>query len=699
MRSKPEVLAPAGSFDALRAAIAGGADAVYMGGSAYGARAYAKNFDDEEMARAVAYAHERGVKCYIAVNTLITDRELPAVKAYIKRLCAIGVDAVILQDMGLAALVAEWAPALHRHASTQMAVHNLEGVRTLAALGFTRVVVARELTRKNLMTIVQNSPVEIEYFVHGSLCYSHSGQCLMSAVIGRRSANRGRCAGPCRLPCSVEGGKSKCQMSLKDLCMADYLAELARMGVASLKIEGRMKRPEYVSSVTRAYANALRYGVRPTREEIANLAEIFSRSGFTAGYYEGETGRDMFGKREEEAPAKCAPALERERRRIEEGLRAEVVRQPVRFTIEIKEKLPVRLTARTEGAEVTVTGAAPEPARNRPITGEEVCRQLAKTGGTAYYTEEVAADIDDGQALPLSAINALRREALALLDAGRLASSAPAFSETESAPPENVPQQETDLVIGCRYFGQIPPHLSGIEAVFLPAGEIAARAQEAAALAKQVRLGVMMPRVVMDDEREGLSLLLRKAADAGATLALCGNIGQFKLAEKYGFTLWGDIGLNVFNGRSAEAYRQLGLERLLLSPELSAAQIRDLPKPLSCGIFAYGRLPLMVAENCLAKAGTGCSGRCKLPIALRDRQGESFPVLPEPHCRNLIANSKTLYLADKQREMEGLNLGWKYLFFTDETQDTCAEIIAAYRGGPAAKPEHFTRGLFQKGVE
>lgn len=699
-QTKPEILAPAGSVEALRAAISGGADAVYMAGERFGARAFAKNFTDEELAKAVAYAHERGVKCYITVNTLITDREMEEAKQFISFLCKIGVDAVILQDAGLAALIAKWAPGLHRHASTQMAVHNLDGVRELAAQGFTRVVVARELSMKNLTTIVQNSPVEIEMFVHGSLCFSHSGQCLMSAVIGRRSANRGRCAGPCRLPCSIEGGKSRYQMSLKDLCLAEKIPELCKLGVASLKIEGRMKRPEYVSSVTRTYANAVRYGLKPVKEEINRMSEIFSRSGFTSGYYDDKIDREMFGKREEEDVTRAAATLEKERKKTEEGLLKEEVRKsPIQFEMIIKEGQPVTLKAYTLTGSATAVGEIPEKAIKRAITDEEVNRQLCKTGGTAYQVEEIRLDIDEGLAMPVSAINALRREVVEKLETLRLSAAEIPFAAEEELL-QSIPKQEHRLVASFFRFGQIPENTDTLEAVFLPAAEILLREEEVKVLlSKNIVVGVTLPRVIMDDEKKALAALLKNCFDLGVTTAMCGNIGHLGMLKKIGFSLWGDIGLNIFNSYSIREYQHLGFERVLLSPELSSAQIRDMTKTLPSGIFAYGRLPLMVSENCLGKSGLGCSGRCKLPSVLHDRRGENFPVFPQPGCRSLILNSKILYLADKIEEIKETEAAFSFLYFTDENQDTCAQVISAYAGGMSAKPEEFTRGLFGKGVE
>ena len=303
--SRPELLSPAGSYDAVRAAVCAGADAVYLGGASFNARRRAKNLSDDELSRAVAYCHRYGVRVYVTFNILAADREMPEADEAIRLLARIGIDALIVQDLGLARRIRSIVPALPLHASTQMSIHNTEGAREARVLGFSRVVAARELTEADLRILCKDSPIEIETFAHGALCAAYSGQCYMSALIGRRSGNRGLCAQPCRMLYTSDG-QTRPLMSLKELCMAEHLPALAEIGVACLKIEGRMRRPEYVALATAVYRKALDTGTPPTPDELARLRTMFSREGFTDGYFAARAvsktatpGRVMFGTRTE----------------------------------------------------------------------------------------------------------------------------------------------------------------------------------------------------------------------------------------------------------------------------------------------------------------------------------------------------------------------------------------------------------------
>lgn len=694
---KPEILSPAGSFDALKAAVSSGADAVYLAGEEFGARAYAKNFTREELATGVRYAHERGVKVYVTVNTLIVDREMEVLKEYIRFLCSLPVDALIVQDLGAAALIHRWAPELPLHASTQCACHSLDGVRELYELGFCRVVLARELSLENIAVIAAKSPCELEVFVHGALCFSHSGQCLMSAVIGRRSANRGRCAGPCRLPYSLDGGKMRHQLSLKDLCAADHLKELTKLGIASFKIEGRMKRPEYVSSVTRTYATAVKYGVKPSARDIAGIGEIFSRSGFTSEYLKGETSRDMFGMRDEGEPEKYEAALRYERETLEE-IPAEKMLGTVRFALRIVRGEPVTLTAACGETTVTVSGEIPEEARSRPTT-EEICvRQLNKTGGTGFTSGSVTCEIEEGLVVPVSQLNALRRSTLAEL-ALRLEGEKeiPFFAERTLEMEEKIPQQCV-MTASFSYLRQLPERIDGLDCVYFPLEALCEDRETLEKIIQRVTVGVQLPRVVTDKERSAVYQALVMLRETGVSHALCGNIGLLPMLRELAFEITTDISMNTINSAAMEVLRRRGVGRAICSAELSVAQIRDLKKTLPCGVIAYGRLPLMVAENCLRKNEFGCNGRCKLPATLTDRTGETFTVVQEYGCRNVILNGKVLYFGDRLDELRRAGAAFIHLSFTTESRDMCEKILRDYQAGKGEKPENFTRGLLARGV-
>ena len=414
-----ELLAPAGSMEAVAAAVQNGADAVYLGYGDFNARRNAKNFTREEAAAAVSYCHIRGARVYLTLNTLLTDRELPKAAEVAAQASAIGADAVLIQDLGVLRMLRQAAPDLPVHASTQMTLHSLDGVKMAADLGLTRAVLSRELSRDQIEYICQRSPIEIEVFAHGALCMCYSGQCEMSALIGGRSGNRGRCAQPCRLPYGVNGpAKNTYPLSLKDSCLADRLGEMADMGVACVKLEGRMKRPEYVAVITRIYARLLEEGRGPTDAERAELERAFSRSGFTDGYWRGRHGAAMFGTRPENAPDPKDLFDEARRAYEKDNLRT----VPVDLSCSVTAGAPCALTASDrDGHTVTVTGPVPEAARTRALDGLELEARLRKTGGTAYRCDTVVTLVDEGLSLSASAVNALRRDALAALTAVRTA--------------------------------------------------------------------------------------------------------------------------------------------------------------------------------------------------------------------------------------------------------------------------------------
>ena len=404
-----ELLSPAGHWEAMVAAVQSGADSVYFGCGGFNARRGAKNFTPEELSPAVAYCHLRGVKVYLTVNTLVTDRELAAAGDLLRQASRAGVDAVIVQDWGLAALAREIVPDLPLHGSTQMTVHSLAGVEAAAKLGMGCVVLSREVSREDMAHICRSSPIKIEVFAHGALCMCYSGQCAMSALIGGRSGNRGACAQPCRLPYRLDEGKAGHPLSLKDACLVSHLRELRDMGVSILKLEGRMKRPEYVAVVTGIYARLLREDRLPTGEELRELEQAFSRQGFTDDYWRGRPGPGMFGVR---------PEGERAPEELFQAARAAYSREdrrtvPVAMEAAVLAGAPARLTVTDgEGRSAAAQGPVPEAARTRPLTAGDLEARLGKTGGTVFRPERVRVQVEEGLSLPASAVNALRRDAL-----------------------------------------------------------------------------------------------------------------------------------------------------------------------------------------------------------------------------------------------------------------------------------------------
>ena len=693
-----ELLAPAGSPEAVTAAVQSGADAIYLGYGNFNARRNAKNFSQEDLAAAVSYCHLRGVKVYLTLNTLLFDRELTEAAQTAALASAMGIDAVLVQDLGVAKLIRETCPDLPLHASTQMTLHSLSGVEEAASLGMTRAVLSRELPRREIAAICQASPIEIEVFVHGALCMCYSGQCFLSSLIGGRSGNRGLCAQPCRLAYGWAGEKKVSHpLSLKDLSLAGYLKELTEMGVACLKLEGRMKRPEYVAIVTRIFAAALKEGREPTAREQETLALAFSRQGFTQGYYLDRTGPAMFGVRQE-ASQDPGPLFAQEKSGYSRGENRPV---PVKLRITVTPDAPTLLEAEDgAGNKARAEGPIPQPARNRSLTAEQAAAQVSKTGGTAFSCREVDSQVAPGLALPLSALNALRREALEGLTALRTAPPArrqmpavlPARTKNASAPPV--------LTASFHRLDQITPALlsQGPAIVYLPLEESARHADRIAQLILQypgTEFAVTLPRIVWSREEEKFRRELAVVQRAGVRSALAGTLGPCRTARGLGLTLRGDFGLGLTNSLTVGELNRLGFVSATASFELKLAQIRDLGKYLPLEALVYGRLPLMLTENCIMK-GRGCP--CGGDNRLRDRKGEEFPVLAAWGCRNVLLNAKVLYLADKPQWRQA-GLWGARLTFTTESGETCAARFREYRQGGGTPPQDFTRGLYYREVE
>lgn len=694
--TRPEVLAPAGSWETLRAAVRAGADAVYFGGRSFNARRNAANFNDEELAQAVGWLHARGVKAYVTFNTVLFEKELDGALAFLRLLCDIGADAVIVQDMGLLRLVRQAAPKMAVHASTQMSVQNAEGMRVLAALGVRRAVLARELSAAELSHIqnrlpnVNGTPMETEVFVHGALCMSVSGQCYFSALLGGRSGNRGLCAQVCRLPFSAPGGTGHA-LSLKDLSLVRQVPALAGLGVSALKIEGRMKRPEYVWAATRACAAAARGETVPDAA-LEQLRAVFSRTGFTQGYWENRRGADMFGARGHEdvrASAQALPAL-----RVPEDV---LPRVPVDFFAEVRRGSPARLTARDgAGHEAHCAGTVPEDAQTRALTSDEVRAHLQKTGGTPFFIRNANVALDDGLFLPAKVFNALRREALEKLLAQRAVPAPVPFSSVAAHGDTRQAQvRPPALRVRLRQVDQLrAPGLEGTQIVWLPLAEYAAHGEEAARLAaaRGLALGAALPRACFG----GTEVLARPLAHAralGAVHALCGNIGLFAPARAAGFTVHGDFGLNCTNGAALDAYAAMGAADVLLSFECSLAQARQ-AADARAGLLVYGRLPLMLARNCPLKGGAGCAGCGHL---LTDRRGTRFPVLCGGQDAVELLNDRPLWMLDRQDALRGADAGFWQLDFSVETPEETGGVLAALRAG-GAPTALFTRGLYGHGV-
>ncbi|HIY53634.1 MAG TPA: U32 family peptidase [Candidatus Agathobaculum merdavium] len=675
--SKVELLAPAGSPEGVRAAVQSGAGAVYMGFGTFNARRNAQGFTADEMADAIAYCRARNVKTNITLNILAGDRELDAALADAKFLYEAGADALIVQDLGLARLIHAHAPDFALHASTQMTIHTLDGARQARDLGFSRVVLSRECTRDEVRLITEKAGVETEVFVHGALCMCYSGQCYLSAVIGQRSGNRGLCAQPCRLPYS--GGYP---LSLKDLALAGHVAELADLGVSSLKIEGRMKRPEYTAIVTKIYADLLREHRGPTPEERDTLRRVFSRDGFTDGYYTGKKGDGMFGTKTDVPLHEVQSLYDEAARRFAEGKEAPLV--PVSLCFTARED-----TGAVLSADGVSSAAAVERARTRPTTPEMVEKSLRKTGGTPFYVNHLRIEIADGLAIPASTVNAMRRDALALLLAKRATPPSrdwldgPMLARDDDNRPRTGfhgytasvrTREQADALRGL-----------GLETIYVPLD-----------VAVQTGLPVILPRVFSDEEQGKIEMLLGEAMSRGTRVVLAGNLGQIAMARRLGFTVRGDFGLNAFNSKTLHALAEMGVQRQTLSFEARLAQIRDMRGPLETEMIVYGHLPLMIFENCAIRRQHGGKCACQNGVTyLTDRRGERFALLPEYGCRNTLLGNRALCLREDVRP---LGVQTARLLFTTETPDECARIACAFMEGAPLDGE-FTNGLYKRGVE
>ncbi len=692
-----ELLSPAGSSDALHAAVCNGADAVYLGADAFNARHGARNFALDELQEVVRYCHVRGVAVHLTLNTLVTDREMPAAAEHVAAAARAGVDAFIVQDLGIVSLCKQIAPKVPLHASTQMSLHSLEGVRQAAELGLSRVVLARELPREMIAFICRNSPIEIEVFVHGALCMCYSGQCYMSSVIGRRSGNRGQCAQPCRLPYGYDRFEEKYPLSLRDNCLIRSLDELARMGVASIKIEGRMKRPEYVATVTGIYRRALD-GAGVGRGEMEALRAAFSRQGFTQGYYEDAPGRQMFGTR---LPEQENKALMQAARATYESV--EPQRVPVRFyAIAARGQNLMVAVQDNDGNICKAQSDPPQEAERRSVTQEEIAARLSKTGGTPFVCEAVRCVVDPGLSVPAAELNRLRREVLAHLSAVRGRRSAPEIGAYHE--PQRFEGQKTQpqLTVSVLKAAQITPQMRKLHPamIYVPVSELLEEPALFRKLAKEQNLAAVLPRVIRDDETKKMLDALDDASAMGIRRVLIGNLGHLPLVLSRGMEPAADFGMNLFNSRAAEQLRHLGFVSCTASFELSLPQLRDLSKPLPTEMIVYGRLPLMLTENCIMKNRTGACVCHAGPVKLVDRMGEEFRIVRDcGTCRSVVLNGKKLYLLDKKENVRRFGLWALRLAFTTENTGEVNGVLSAWSGNAVFDPGACTRGLYLRGVE
>lgn len=678
-----EILAPAGSFDAVVAAVRCGANAVYLGGKAFNARRNASNFTEDELAKAIEYCHKRNVKVYMTLNTLIGDGELENAYEAIECACRIGADALILQDLGLAAIVRQAAPFMPLHASTQMSVQSAQGVEILEKLGFCRAVVPRELSEKEIKTISEKTNAELEAFVHGALCMCVSGQCLMSSVLGGRSGNRGLCAQPCRLPFGVnsKGGNN---LSLKDLSLVEELDRMENAGVCSFKIEGRMKRPEYVAAAVTACKNA-KEGKKDEKLN-ASLQAVFSRSGFTKGYFESRLGKDMFGTRRKE-DVESASGVLNELSKLYEKENPII---PVSFNLTFRKDSPLTLEASALGKTVTaVSEVCPVPALNKPLSKTELSERLSKCGGTQFYVESINIDFEEGLNASAGAINALRRQALSELEDKFCENTSKEFSKYIYTFNKYTTKS---FGLRARFLSeeQIPDNLSGISTAILPLDVSAETIKKLKSAG--IETAAEIPCGVFSNSQKYINRLV-ELKSYGIDFACASNLDGVGIAKNADIPFISGFGMNIFNSATIDEIQKLGAKDCLISCELPLSAISKLGGELPRGIFAYGRIPLMLTRNCPVKNKLSCP-ECKGKSVLVDRMGVEFPVICGNGCSTVL-NSRPVWLADKISDIR--NVDFALLYFTTESKKECSDVINAYKNGSAPDCE-FTRGLYYKGV-
>ncbi len=674
-----EILAPVGAQEQLYAAVRCGANAVYLGSGNFNARRNAENFNGQTLKQAINYCHLRNVKAYVTLNTLVFDRELPELYKAVAEIAESGADAVIVQDFAAAEAVKAICPKMMLHASTQMAVHNVSGAKQLEKMGFSRIVLARELSLSEIKTIRDAVKTELEVFVHGAHCMSASGNCYLSAMLGERSGNRGLCAQGCRLNWVSRHGREYA-LSLKDMSYLDSIGELKSIGIESFKIEGRMKRPEYVAAAVTSLKNALD-GNSYNKDM---LRSVFSRNGFTDGYLTGKRDISMFGFRSKDDVTSAASVL----KELEELYKNDIHPIPIGFHLTLKKGTDTVLTAKAKNFIVSVTGNEGEIPRNAPLSAEIAERSISKLGNTPFFLDKFTFENPDNLTLSAAAINSLRRECCEL-SAIEICKRDYEISLPE--PPHisaYTPQKPLQYRVRLQNIAQYSSELSDAEFIILPIEEIIANKS----LVSDIKPKIIaeLPALVYPKYEEKIIKMLNELKNSGINRGIAGNISGISILKNNGFIIHGGHGLNITNTLSLNRYEDLDLEDTLLSFELSEASLNLLGGHLKRGAYIYGYLPLMLMRNCPQKSVRGC-GDCSQKSFLTDRKGIQFPILCHNREYVTLFNSVPLYIGDKNLK----NLDFAVLYFTEESKEECGKIFkTALRKSNIIGQK--TRGIFAR---
>jgi len=687
MNSKSiELLAPAGDFEAVVAAVQNGANAIYLGYTQLSARQNANNFDDNELREAVSYCHSRGVLVYLALNTIVFDTQMDMATATIKMACTLGIDALIVQDLGIVKLAKEICPEMPLHASTQMAVHTQKGAELLANYGFKRVVIARECSLEEIKDITKNVDIEVEVFVHGSLCMSVSGQCYISGMIGARSGNRGNCAGTCRLPFSSnhDGGYD---LSLKDNCLISHVEKLKQAGVTSMKIEGRMKRPEYVAVAAQEYNNAKQNKEYDTEK----LKAIFSRSGFTDGYFINKADKEMFGFRQKDD---VISATNKILKSISNSYKKERPLVQINMTFKAFQDKPIELiVSDLDGNSMSVTGAVPEKPINSPMNEESALRALSKLGSTMFYLGEFKAEIDDDIIVPASAINEIRRSACEKLADIRGEIKPKQFIDINPQIMQNDREnQKLSLRASFTTVSQVPfEAVEMLEYVILPIDEVIANFARLENFKEKI---IVSPYRIMFSKEKGQFEKLSKLKKLGFTKVMAENLAHIQMANELELTIFGGSYLNCVNSLCANELCDLGVSDITLSFEIELRNAQRIRSNCKIGLLAYGYLPLMIMKNCPIKQKMNCAD-CRGEKSLTDRMGKKFRVVCNSMKYSEILNTNALFMADRLHEFT--NIDFATLYFTVESNEKVEDIISLFQNRTAPLGE-FTRGLYYRSI-
>ncbi len=674
-----EILAPVGADEQLRAAVRCGADAVYLGTDDFNARRNADNFKGIDLDEAVKYCKLRNVKVYVTLNTLIFDKEAEKLYKTVESICRSGADAIIVQDFFSVKVVREICPQMQIHASTQMAVHNVAGAKFLEEMGFSRIVLARELSLAEIKEIRKNVKAELEVFVHGAHCMSTSGNCYLSAMLGERSGNRGLCAQGCRLNWLSRQGREYA-LSLKDMSYLDSISELADCGVESFKIEGRMKRPEYVA----ASVTSLKKALKGEFYDKETLKSVFSRSGFTDGYLKGERNLSMFGYRQKEDVTSATAVL----KELESLYKNDIhpLKATAKFTL--KEKEPCILELSAEGKTVSVTGDIPETPRNAPLSYEIAFRNLSKLGDTSFHLDSLDFNNESELTLSASSVNAIRRNAVAELEKEFLKNDLNITSATPERIQTYAPASPLKARVRLESFSQYSEKFDNAEFIILPIDEIIKN--EEAITSISTRIIAELPYLIYPHNEQKVTEKLNKIKKLGISHGATGNIGGIKLLKDADFTIHGTHGLNVTNTAALDTYESIGLTDATLSFELSERSINQLGGAIKRGAYIYGYLPLMLLRACPQKGAKGC-GDCKGISYLTDRKNIQFPLVCSGKEYSVLHNSVPLYIGDKNLRA----LDFATLYFTIETQEECKEVYNAFLHRKTI-PGKKTNGLFNR---